>query len=407
MLIKHYKIRGKTMVQLTKRDNTKIDILGTDFITQIIRLITTNTEIVGIDLTGSILSEQDVSNLATALKGSNSPESVECSKVKTLNLTDTEIRDDSAIVLAADLKDTSLRVLKLSQNNITDKGAIALAAGLKGSAITDLELSDNSIGNVGAITLANSLKASHLTRLDLESYYGIGTDGVEALILAIKDSNITDLKISLNYINVDAKRTKAQLFKKHESDSGVTLTEQLQELVIAINHSHPTNALQDLKALLDMVSEDNTAENPPELAARLAEYSALLIQEISSILAEARVEQEGNLHKLAEGLTKYSTLLIEQINPISARASAMKQEVSATLQTILSDNQSRILECLGFNSLPEAKRTKVFQDTIFEFAYEFMTHVLEKRESLEYLHEHPELIDNTLPLGEGGVHTEG
>jgi Ran GTPase-activating protein (RanGAP) involved in mRNA processing and transport len=109
-------------------------------------------------------------------------------KLKELYVSDIEISDQDAEVIAEALRDNNdLRVLRLKECRIGDKGARAFADALKiNTALLELDLRSNRIGDTGAESFASLLKKNtNLLELDLSRNWISGV-GAKALAEGLK-----------------------------------------------------------------------------------------------------------------------------------------------------------------------------------------------------------------------------
>ena len=139
-----------------------------------------------------------------------------CTQLKKLDLSGNEIGDDGAKELAANLHHcTQLKKLDLSGNEIGDDGAKELAANLHYcTQLKKLNLSGNAIGDDGAKELAANLHhCTQLKELDLADNYKIGDDGAKELAANLHHcTQLSKLDLGYNDIGDDgAKELAANL----------------------------------------------------------------------------------------------------------------------------------------------------------------------------------------------------
>jgi hypothetical protein len=114
------------------------------------------------------------------------------------------LRDVHVSTLARNLgsRNTTLQKLYLNDNDITCTGVgVLLVTMEQNSQITDLDLKNNYIGNEGASFLARALGNNtlpNLTRLSHLHRYGIGDDGLVAMMSAL-EQNTSLLHLDLRY----------------------------------------------------------------------------------------------------------------------------------------------------------------------------------------------------------------
>jgi len=102
------------------------------------------------------------------------------SKLKALDLSESNLTDRSAVAIANSDKLNGLRALNLSGNRITDLGASALADSQILARLKKLNLNFNSIGDAGARAIAESSNLANLESLKL-GQNRVGLDGAKAL----------------------------------------------------------------------------------------------------------------------------------------------------------------------------------------------------------------------------------
>jgi Leucine-rich repeat (LRR) protein len=101
-------------------------------------------------------------------------------KVKTLDLSESNLTDSSAIAISKSTKFSQLFELNLSGNKITDLGASALANSKYFKQLKKLNLNFNSIGDLGASSIAESPYMTNLEYLKL-GQNRVGKAGAKAL----------------------------------------------------------------------------------------------------------------------------------------------------------------------------------------------------------------------------------
>jgi uncharacterized protein (TIGR02996 family) len=129
--------------------------------------------------------------------------------LRTLDLGDNDLDDESAKALAGCPHLANLRALHLPANHVGPRGASHLAGSPHLAHLAVLDLSGNAIADVGAKALALS---PHLTRLE-ELYLGgnqIGDDGARALASSPNLAGLKELMLFVNDItNAGAKALTA------------------------------------------------------------------------------------------------------------------------------------------------------------------------------------------------------
>ena len=177
-------------------------IMDSNKLTALMNLIDdkVKSHLVDLEIIGNFLDSASVKLLVEELN-------VKFKSLHVLDLSNNDIRDDGAIILAEGLKfNCSLKELDLSSNNITTTGATAKM--YYACPLRSVDFSDNDIGDDGAKEVAVKLKDKSLKELDL-SQCDIGIDGAEALADAIPsevmvelDLSDTDFGLSINEIPV-------------------------------------------------------------------------------------------------------------------------------------------------------------------------------------------------------------
>ena len=102
------------------------------------------------------------------------------SKLETLDLSDSDLTDLSAIAIANSDQLSRLLTLNLSGNRITDEGAKALAGSEHLAQLKKLDLNFNSIGDAGAQAIAVSSYMTNIESLKL-GQNRVGAVGAKAL----------------------------------------------------------------------------------------------------------------------------------------------------------------------------------------------------------------------------------
>ena len=121
-------------------------------------------------------------------------------RLKRLSLSNNEIGDEGAGIIAEALQSSNLHYLVLKNNGIGDLGAQAISKALPGSKLEILDLKGNRIGNFGIGAIAKILKqAPRLTTLLLEGN-GICSSGANAIGEALAGSNLEILNLKANQI---------------------------------------------------------------------------------------------------------------------------------------------------------------------------------------------------------------
>ncbi|KAJ3252039.1 RNA-DNA hybrid ribonuclease [Chytriomyces hyalinus] len=119
-------------------------------------------------------------------------------KISRLNLSFTNMSDESLTMLSGALPFSSIESLSLTENLLTDLGMRALAAHLDSSPVVHLDLSSNTgVRDEGLRLLSTALPNSNVTQLSLADC-DIGFQGVYALTKVIQKTRINILKLCRN-----------------------------------------------------------------------------------------------------------------------------------------------------------------------------------------------------------------
>ena len=169
------------------------------------QVLTVNTSLTTLDLSGNSFGDDGATSLSQALAANTS--------LTTLNLSLNFIGAEGATSLSQALAvNTSLTTLYLSHNSISNAGATSLSQALEvNTSLTTLDLSHNSIGAEGATSLSQALAVNtSLTTLDL-SHNSIGAEGATSLSQALAvNTSLTTLYLSHNSIGAEGATSLSQ-----------------------------------------------------------------------------------------------------------------------------------------------------------------------------------------------------
>jgi len=247
-----------------------------------------------------------------------------------LNLTDNNIRDSGAKVLAQALIEApkTLTTLSLSKNSIRDTGIISIAKALaKNQSLTSLDLSENQAGYEGIIALGENISDNNtLTSLSLRNNQ-IPLEGLRAIALGIAyhdgkfDLDLSNNKFVPEVIEDTSKYKKILL--KNKKPVSITLNKS-----IIINNA--------LKTLRPGVEESEQAKEPsmtPHIGTILnfLEDNVLKKKRLSKINLHGYILEEESIINLMKIIKKYS-----QIITLDLSNTEMKDEHALTLSEYLS-----------------------------------------------------------------------
>ena len=175
-----------------------------------------------LNLEGSILSDETLSDLTLALPNSSL---VELSISSSDFIRDSTLKEFYATISLSNIDKVKLSNVKMSISSYADMsrmmldlgsfsltnsqlqfyGAHMLIENMKDSRLEFLDLSNNNLGTIFVNDLFGALKEVPTLRTLVLKRNGIGTDSVESIVKFLKVSNVTELDLSYNVLDyVDA-----------------------------------------------------------------------------------------------------------------------------------------------------------------------------------------------------------
>jgi len=204
--------------------------------------------------------------------------------VRSLHLSDNDLRPIASVVLARELRyNSSLKLLDLSSNSIGDQGASALSAVLiANTTLESLDVASNGISKRGLDCLAMGLRHNKsLKSLEL-SFNGFGDGACQTLCEALdQNSSLQYLGLGFNGIMCPGALSLTR---------GLINSHSLQRLELSYNALGDTGTAQIAKALcytrvletLGLVSNGISDLGATALAEALAENTSLMVLGLSS-----------------------------------------------------------------------------------------------------------------------------
>ena len=309
-----------------------------------------------LDLSGNPLTAIGFSPLLDPLTTESSP-----SRIKILNLTNTELGSRGAKAIASIIRDnTSLRELYLRDNNMGSKGMKTLAAELgANSTLQVLDVSYNNIMKRGATILAETLHhstQSNLRVLDL-TCNNLGPAGLQAFTkLLVVDRRLEGLHVGWNGLGVEGASLLSNALKLNYTLKDIRLEANeigdIGALMLAdglAENEHRPSAVEKLSLgwndiglegslslaemiktnaklnYIDLTGNKICCEGAKALAESLS-YN-LSLQEL--ILTRNNIEDDG-AYALAMAMGKHTSSLDKlgwQDNPISSEAQASLERI--------------------------------------------------------------------------------
>ena len=317
-------------LQTLRRRNCYIDDADVVVLADV---LTSNTTVTELDLSGNFIGDARAAGLAEALKSNTT--------LTVLNMSDNQIDDVVAAGLAEALKsNTALTVLNMSANHIDDAGAASLAEALKShTTLTVLNMSDNLIHAAGAAGLAEALKSNTtLTELNMADnrIYDAGAAGLAEALKS--NTTLTELNLSHNLIGAAGAAGLAEALK---SNSILTVLNMSNNYIGDAGAAVLAEALKSNTTLTELNMSHNLigAAGAAGLAEALQSNSILTVLNMS----ENHIDDAGAAG-LGEALKSNTTLTVLNMsnNDIgdagaAVLAEALKSNVTVTVLNDIGD----------------------------------------------------------------------